>query len=142
MEPLTVSATLDSLDEIAQYVMRAATAAQIPKKSAYKLRLAVDEIATNVITYGYKDISGDTRIYLNAELDESRLTIRLEDDSPEFDPLKQVPVEESTLLAPVSERPIGGLGIFLAVDGVDEFRYERVGDRNRNTFVVKCPLEP
>ncbi len=141
MEPLTVSATLDSLDEIAQYVMQAAGAAELPKKSAYKLRLAVDEIATNIITYGYKDADADATIHLQASLDESTLMICVEDLSTPFNPLQQVPFEESTVQAPIADRPIGGLGIFLAVDGVDEFNYERVGDRNRNTFVVRRPLE-
>jgi anti-sigma regulatory factor (Ser/Thr protein kinase) len=36
----------------------------------------------------------------------------------------------------MEQRPIGGLGVFLAIRGVDSFLYERVNDRNRSTFIV------
>ncbi|MGA9380780.1 MAG: ATP-binding protein, partial [Phormidium sp.] len=54
MEQLTVPGTLDSLSKISDYVLSAASAAGLDKKASYKLRLAVDEIATNVIVYGYE----------------------------------------------------------------------------------------
>ncbi|MEQ8963773.1 MAG: ATP-binding protein, partial [Coleofasciculus sp. C2-GNP5-27] len=56
LEPLTVSGTLDSLGAIAQYVLQAAQAANLDKKASYNLRLAVDEIATNIIIHGYEDV--------------------------------------------------------------------------------------
>jgi hypothetical protein len=37
---------------------------------------------------------------------------------------------------------MGGLGLFLAIRGVDEFRYERHGQINRNIFVVRVPAGP
>ena len=55
MESLTVSGTLDSLKTIAAYVLSAAENAGLEKKPAYKLRLAVDEIATNIIVHGYEE---------------------------------------------------------------------------------------
>jgi anti-sigma regulatory factor (Ser/Thr protein kinase) len=42
----------------------------------------------------------------------------------------------------LAERPIGGLGIFLAMENVDRFDYEFVGGRNRNIFFVKRPAAP
>jgi serine/threonine-protein kinase RsbW len=36
----------------------------------------------------------------------------------------------------MEQRPIGGLGVFLAIRGVDQFQYERVGDRNRSIFTT------
>jgi anti-sigma regulatory factor (Ser/Thr protein kinase) len=39
-------------------------------------------------------------------------------------------------LASRSIRDIGGLGIYLAVNSIDEFRFERVNNRNRNIFVM------
>jgi anti-sigma regulatory factor (Ser/Thr protein kinase) len=41
------------------------------------------------------------------------------------------------LAEPLEDREIGGLGIFLALKSVDEFRYERRGDINVNTFVMR-----
>lgn len=136
MEPLRVSGKLESLSAIAQYVMTAAQAAGLDKKSTYKLRLAVDEVATNIITHGYEEAGLQGDVCLEANIDECSLTIALEDTGIAYDPLKTETVEEETLKKPLEERPIGGLGVYLAIEGVDRFMYERVEDRNRNIFVV------
>jgi anti-sigma regulatory factor (Ser/Thr protein kinase) len=138
MKTLTVSGTLDSLGEIAKYVMQAAEAASLDKKSAYKLRLAVDEIATNIIIHGYEEAGLTGKIDLSAEIDDSTLTICIEDTGAKYDPNRTLVVKEKELTKPLAERPIGGLGVYLAIQGVDKYLYERIGNRNRNIFVVKC----
>jgi anti-sigma regulatory factor (Ser/Thr protein kinase) len=137
METLTVPGTLDSLDDIGAFIMAASKAAGFETKIAYRLRLAVDEIATNVITHGYEEagITGD--VMLSSELSDTALTVVLEDTAAEYDPTtRDVP---DSLDLPLEERPIGGLGIFLTIRNVDSFGYERRGDRNRYTFVMNLP---
>ncbi|MEM8676428.1 MAG: ATP-binding protein [Cyanobacteria bacterium P01_G01_bin.67] len=136
MEPLTVPGTLDSLGAIASYVMEAAKQACLDKKASYKLRLAVDEIATNIIIHAYQEADCEGLVDLRADIDDRSLTICIEDSGIAFNPLEQLPLEEENLNKPLKERPIGGLGLYLAVDGVDHFFYERKDERNRNTFVV------
>jgi serine/threonine-protein kinase RsbW len=136
MQTLTVPGTLDSLDAIAQYVKSVAAAAGLDNKTTYKLRLAVDEIATNIIVYGYEQAGHQGVLDLQAEIGDRSLTIAIEDTGAAFDPLQKVPLEEASIHKPMLERPIGGLGIYLAVQGLDKFTYERAGDRNRNIFVV------
>ncbi|MGK7916148.1 MAG: ATP-binding protein [Prochloraceae cyanobacterium] len=134
MQPLTVLGTLDSLGAIANYVITAAKEAGLDKKSTYKLRLAVDEIATNIIIHGYQEAGCQGVIDLQAKLDPQTLSIFLEDTGAIFDPTQQAPPTDLKLS--LEKRPIGGLGIYLAIQGVDRFIYERVGDRNRTTFIV------
>ena len=136
MEPLTVPRTLDSLKAIAQYVMAAAAAASLDKKASYKLRLAVDEIATNIISYPYEESNCEGVVDLRVEIDEQSLILCIEDTGVAFNPLEKLPQEERNLEKPLEERPIGKLGIYLAFDGVDELLYERTGERNRNIFIV------
>lgn len=57
-----------------------------------------------------------------------------EDTATPFDPLARELPDGKDLALPLKERKIGGLGIFLTVRGMDEFSYERTGDRNRNIF--------
>jgi anti-sigma regulatory factor (Ser/Thr protein kinase) len=94
-------------------------------------------MATNVIVHGKPlEHSGDDEIRIVSDIDEQSLTITMEDRGPAFNPLeRQVPDEH--LVKPLEERPIGGLGVFLAVRGVDDFQYERVGDTNRSVFTVR-----
>lgn len=134
MQPLIVSGTLDSLGAIAKYVMAAAAAAGLDKKTSYNLRLAVDEIATNIIIYGYQEAATEGVLALHADLDEQSLTISIEDTGVPYDPTQKSAPDD--LDKPLEQRQIGGLGIYLAIQGVDKFIYERVGDRNRNIFIV------
>ncbi|BAY13244.1 ATP-binding protein [Calothrix sp. NIES-2098] len=134
MEALTVAGTLDSLSEIAQYVMASAVAAGLDKKTSYRLRLAVDEIATNIIVHGYEEAGREGQVVCQATLADESLTITLEDTGEQYDPTKQALPDDMDL--PMEQRRIGGLGVYLTIQGVDRFTYERVGNRNRNIFVV------
>jgi anti-sigma regulatory factor (Ser/Thr protein kinase) len=136
MQPLTVPGTLDSLSAIADYVKSAAAAGGLDKKVAYKLRLAVDEIATNIIIHGYQEAGSQGLIDLQADINEQAVTLYIEDTGEGFDPFQKLSVEEELVHLPIEQRPLGRLGVYLAIQGVDKFLYERVGKRNRNIFVV------
>ena len=138
MENLTVSGTLDSLGEIAKYVMQAAQIAGLDKKKTYKLRLAVDEVATNIIIHGYEEAGLKGELDLSADISQSTLTISIEDTGAKYDPYAVNTIEKEDLTKPLEERTIGGLGVYLAIQGVDKYLYERVENRNSNIFIVNC----
>lgn len=54
MERRYFPGTVDSLDSLREYVGELAERAGLPKKKVYNLKLAIDEIATNIILYGYE----------------------------------------------------------------------------------------
>ena len=142
---LTVPATLDSLAEIAAFVLAAADDAGLGRQSRYRLRLAVNELATNTIVYGFPDRpaaataagSAPPTIDVRAESADDTLTVILEDAGVPFD-LRQVPAPQDLDL-PAEERQVGGLGVYLVLGGVNRFAFERVGDRNRNILVMNRP---
>lgn len=138
MEPLTVPGILDSLSAIGQYVNAASTAAGLEKKVAYRLRLAVDEVATNSIIHGYQEsgLTGDVVVF--SEITEKTLTIIVEDTAPPFD-LRDLSERPEHIDKPAEDRPIGGLGVYLTIQNVDKFDYEYVNNRNRNIFIVNRP---
>jgi anti-sigma regulatory factor (Ser/Thr protein kinase) len=127
------------LGAIAEYVLAAAASAGLDRRASYHLRLAVDEIVTNIIVHGYGDAELSGTLELRAALDDSALTVSIEDSGVPYDP-RQTPAPDTSL--PLEERPIGGLGVYLALKSVDEFFYERVGDRNRSTFKMYLPSAP
>jgi serine/threonine-protein kinase RsbW len=136
IEKLTVSATLDSLRTIAEYVAKVANLANLEKKAMYKLRLAIDELATNIINYGYSEenLTGD--ILLESEVSDEMIVIKIRDYGIAFDPTSKLEGESDTINIPIEDRQIGGLGIFLAFDGVDDFSYERIDNENINTLTI------
>ncbi|PTY03842.1 anti-sigma regulatory factor [Opitutaceae bacterium EW11] len=139
-DPLALPGTLDALDPLADFVHAAAAAAGLDKKAAGRLHLAVDEVATNTVTHAYGERGLTGQLYLSAEIAPDVLRIHLEDTGPAYDPTATPPPAD--LDKPLEERGVGGLGIFLARRNVDAFLYERRGDRNRVTFVVRRPGRP
>ncbi|MEN9270151.1 MAG: anti-sigma regulatory factor [Thermostichales cyanobacterium HHBFW_bins_127] len=136
MEGLRVPGTLDALDAIADYVKRVAQSASLDDRAAYRLRLAVDEIATNVITHGYQEAGLQGDIQLQAELTPETLIIHMDDTGITYDPAQSVARSELFLTKDLDQRPIGGLGVFLAIQSVDRFIYQRHDGYNRNSFVI------
>ena len=134
LESLTLPGTLASLSPVGNFVMKAAATAGIEKSAAYRLRLAVDEIATNCIVHGYDEAGLEGMIYLGGTIDDKTLTVYVEDTALPYDP-RQTPAPDD-LDVPLEEREIGGLGVFLALRGVDEFLYEYADGRNRSIFIM------
>lgn len=130
-----VPGTLESLDEIRRFIRQAGEDAAIDRKRIYRLQLAVDEIATNIANYGYRagELAGE--IEVRAETEPDKLVITLIDTSPAFDPFSKATPD--SLDDPLLDRPIGGLGIYLALENVDEFRYDNSDGKNHNIFVVR-----
>ena len=96
------------------------------------LNLALKEIVTNIITYGYSGLPGDPRIRIELVHDGRHVTARVEDDAVAFDPLQK---EEPNLDVPLEERRVGGLGIHLVKTLMDEVAYSR--ENNHNVLVIR-----
>jgi anti-sigma regulatory factor (Ser/Thr protein kinase) len=137
MQRLTVPAVLESLEAVSEFVKKAAATAALDERAAYRMRLAVVELVTNAISHGYGEAGLSGMVDLIAELDDRSVTITIEDTANPYDPTQTPPPDELHL--PLDQRKIGGLGVYLALQDVDSFRYERVGDRNRNIVVTYRP---
>ena len=115
---------------------RFATANGVSDLVVQRFCLALDEIITNVISYGFEDVPGDPSIRVDFGLGDGLLEVRVEDNGHSFNPLADAPLPDFTLS--VDERPIGGLGIHLAKNLVDDISYRR--ERNRNCLTLTQPL--
>lgn len=134
LEPLTIPGRADAISELMDYVAWVAAAAGLGERSTFRLILAVDEIATNIISYAYDAAGIRGELVVWAEATPDRLTVHLHDTGAPFDP--RAAAAPTDLDRPPHEREVGGLGIYLALWGVDEFHYERHGDTNRSSFVI------
>ncbi len=135
LEPLTLPGKPDYLSQLLDYVTWAAAAFGLDEAEAYRLSLAVDEIATNIVLHGYERAGIEGRLTIWAEAAGDELRVYLEDVGQPFDP-REFP-RPADLDRPLEERRDGGLGIFLALWGVDDFVYERAGVVNRSLFLMR-----
>jgi anti-sigma regulatory factor (Ser/Thr protein kinase) len=132
----SLPASLATLSDIRQLVTQACQTAGLSKDATYRLALAVDEIATNIITHGYEEQGMAGNIVVCLDQTDRDLTVILEDTGVAFDPRAQSLPTAEDLDKPLDDREIGGLGIFLALAGVDRFDYQRSDNVNRNLFAM------
>ena len=135
MQYLTLPGNLDSLHSLRDFVRSVAQSAGLEKSAAYRLGLAVDEVATNIVTHGYDEAGRAGAISVWSELDADALRIHLEDTGAPYDPVKYSNAVDIEM--PLENRPVGGLGVFLATQCVDDLQYAKSADKNRHTFVVR-----
>jgi len=98
----------------------------------YNIQLASDEAASNIIEHAYENIS-DGVLEISCGLKGDVITIILVDHGESFDP-SHVPAPNVN--ADLSERQIGGLGLYLMRKLMDEVRYEADAKNNRNTLTL------
>jgi anti-sigma regulatory factor (Ser/Thr protein kinase) len=137
MESKSFPGVVDSLDSLRDYMGELAEQAGLVKKATYSLKLAIDETATNIILYGYQAASIEADVVVLSEISDEWLTVILEDTAAPFNPLTKKMPDADDLTRPLDEREIGGLGILLTIQGVDEFLYEYQDGKNRNIFKMK-----
>ena len=93
---------------------------------AMSLNLALEEAVTNIILYAYPEGSGG-QVDLNVVIHGDRLDFTLTDSGIPFDPTA-ANMPDITLDA--TDRPVGGLGIYLVRSIMDSVTYERVDGKN------------
>ncbi|MBR5299581.1 MAG: ATP-binding protein [Bacteroidales bacterium] len=99
----------------------------------FNLNLVLEEAVVNIINYAYPKEEHES-IYLSAKMHEGSIVLVLTDTGKEFDPTA-APEADVTLSA--DERQIGGLGIFLIRQIMNEVKYERIEGKNVLTLEKK-----
>ena len=124
--------TRESITKVSSDVAAWLDAEEIPAPAALLARLAIDELLTNVVKYGYDDDSREHAIEVECIAGDDEFEVRVVDDGREFNPLEFV---VSDLGAAIEDREIGGLGLHLLRRMSDRFTYERREGRNYMALV-------
>jgi anti-sigma regulatory factor (Ser/Thr protein kinase) len=107
----------------------------LPRRCLFEINLALDELFTNIISYGFLDQSEHViRVSISADCDV--LTVVIEDDGIAFNPIDRIPPE---LPCSLDECKVGGLGIHLVKNLMDEVAYQRRA--NTNVLTLKKNIE-
>jgi anti-sigma regulatory factor (Ser/Thr protein kinase) len=140
MYALRVPAERQYTRVVSAFVTAIAADAQLTQKKSYRLRLAVEEIVTNTMMHGYGSVQGKGEaehrvVNIYGEIKARTISITIEDSAPPFDITQEMPVVDVN--APLEEREVGGLGVFLVVRYVDNIRYDYVNGHNVNRLTMR-----
>jgi anti-sigma regulatory factor (Ser/Thr protein kinase) len=123
---LRLANDLAGLAQLAGCVESFGAAQHLPTDVVNALNVVLDEAVSNAISHGY-DVGVRGEIAVRMRRAPDRVLLEVEDDGRPFDPL-QTPPPDLTL--PLERRPIGGLGVHLIRNLMDEVSYARIRGRN------------
>lgn len=124
---IVIDAVEDSIDFIQDFIKRKLLSYGCEKKPLMQIRLAVEEIFVNIISYAYRPDIGKAEIYVSVSEAPLSVTILFMDAGKPFDPLARPDADTSGKM--FMERP-GGFGILLVKNTMDAVNYEYKDGKN------------
>ena len=123
---LVLKNEISEINKLAAFIEKLGEDLDLAPDLVFNLNLVLEEAVSNVIFYAYpKDEQQE--IFLSANVSDHNLVFVLTDSGKEFDPT-QAPDADITLSA--EERQIGGLGIFLIRQIMNQIEYQRIDGKN------------
>ncbi len=117
---------LEEIDTVNRAFDEFAAERGLSERVRRSMKLVFDDLLNNVMSYAYED-EADHEIQVHVELSSDRLAVRISDDGRPFNPFGRTAPDTALTL---EQREIGGLGIHLVQNLMDEASYTRRTDRN------------
>lgn len=133
MKELRVKAEINNLDDVILFIGEILNNTLCTFKQRFAIEEAVEEIFVNISKYAYYPNIGEALIKVNLEKDYIEITFI--DSGIEYNPLEK---EDPDINLSVDDRPIGGLGIFMVKNLMDEVKYKY--EDNHNILIIKKKL--
>jgi serine/threonine-protein kinase RsbW len=131
-ETLVVPGTPAGLEQAERGLDDFSARHSLTRNDTWPFHVALDEILSNVVKYGWSEREGEGRIEIRLILEGDALEMVVLDDAAPFNPLDADAPDTSL---PVEDRPIGGLGIEIVRRLMDAIDYARLEDgHNRLTM--------
>jgi serine/threonine-protein kinase RsbW len=126
---------ISELERLGQKLQAFGEGIGLSKRCVFQINLAVDELFTNIVKYGFAD---DNIHYIAVTLShrDGTISIRVEDNGIPFDPAAK---QTSELKDQIEDCKIGGLGLHLVKKIMDDIAYERRGGKNVITLIKYIP---
>ena len=133
---IDVEAKVDKLPEVLGLVDGVLEEAACPIKTQFEIDVAVEEIFVNIAKYAYSPEVGRAKVRVELEQDPLKVIITFIDQGMPYDPLAK---EDPDVTLSAEQRDIGGLGIFLTKQTMDDVEYEY--KEGHNILTIKKNFE-
>ena len=127
MKELTVQATLENIPLVTAAMDEFLEALECPLKAQMQLDVAVDELFGNIAQYAYPDGTGSVTVRFDHDEAARMVSVTFVDSGVPFDPLAK---EDPDVTLPSEQRKVGGLGVFLVKQNMDDIQYEYLNGSN------------
>ena len=124
---LEIDAEQENLEEVQTFVEERLEGTDCPMKAMMQINVAVEEIFINIASYAYAPEKGKAKVKVEVSDDPIAVTITFMDHGIPYDPLER---EDPDVTLPAEERDVGGLGIFMTKQFMDDVAYEYKDGQN------------
>ena len=131
---LIIPADRGEFPVLQQWLVSIAAELDMQERIRKQLMICCDEIFTNIASYAYLDGNGSVEITIEFVAETQSLRIIFSDSGTAFNPLE---ISEPDTSSALSERKIGGLGMFMVKKMMDSVEYCRQDGKNILTL-TKC----
>ena len=121
---------LSELDKLCQHLEKFGQSMGLSQRSVFEINLALDELFTNIISYGFSD-DDEHDIKITITTQDEEIIISIEDDGVPFNPVE---ADTPDLECTIENCQIGGLGIHIIKKLMDEVCYQRCDNKNYLTM--------
>lgn len=118
----TFEAKVDNLHEVLNFLEEQLEAHEASMKVINVMSISIEEMYANVCMYAYVDRQTVGNCTIKISFENDIATVVLMDDGIEFNPLAK---QDPDIHLAAEERDIGGLGIYMVKEYMDECTYER-----------------
>ena len=127
MKELTIAATVENIEAVTDFVNQQLEELACPMKAQMQINIAIDELFSNIAHYSYNPEIGQATVRVEVMENPLAVSITFIDNGVPFDPLSK---EDPDLTLSTEERQIGGLGIYMVKESMDEITYEYKDGQN------------
>lgn len=120
-DELDIEAVEENLDEVTAFVDERLEKVGCSMKSQMQIDLAVEEVFVNIAKYAYHPDKGRATVRVEVSDDPVQVRITFLDHGKPYDPLAK---EDPDVTLSADERPVGGLGVFMVKQSMDDVTYE------------------
>ena len=117
---------VEELPNLAEKIEKLGESWDLSQAITMNVNLVMEEALSNIIFYAFND-KKKHEIEIYVSIKKNKLTITFKDDGVPFNPLSQ---QKPDINLSAEERPVGGLGIFLMSQIMDEMHYNRQKNKN------------
>ena len=127
MQEFTIEATVENIPIVIDFVNEQLEALNCSTKIQLQMEIVIDELFSNIAKYAYNPEIGVATVRVEVEEEPVSVIVTFIDEGKPYDPLEK---EEPDVTLGLEEREIGGLGIYMVKQSMDDVIYEYKNGKN------------
>ena len=134
MKEVSLKSTLENVEVLTGIIDSELESVGCPTKAIMQVDVAIDEIFSNIVNYGYDCENEEIVIKYDVDPKDKSISITFVDSGKRYNPLDK---DDPNISEDAETRKIGGLGIYIVKKTMDNMVYKYENNKNYLTIIKK-----